>query len=72
MSGNRDRKAEFENEALNADLDNSARELQLLANFYHAHGYLERAQELYRTILRIRKDRERTTDEYGFRNESVS
>ncbi len=58
MSGDIDRKADFHNEVLEATLDRSARELQLLANFYHAHGYLERAQELYRTIIGIRKDRE--------------
>lgn len=37
-------------------LDRSAYELQLLANFYHQHGYLERAQEIYRTVLNIRQD----------------
>lgn len=42
---------------LEADLDRSAHELQLLANFYHAHGYEQRAQELYRTLLKIRRDR---------------
>lgn len=37
-------------------MDRSAHELQLLANFYHQHGYTERAQEIYRTILNIRRD----------------
>lgn len=42
---------------LEANLDRSAHDLQLLANFYHAHGYGQRAQELYRTLLKIRHDR---------------
>lgn len=45
-------------ESLSDALDRSAHELQLLANFYHQHGYTERAQEIYRTILRIRSERD--------------
>jgi uncharacterized protein HemY len=47
---------------IEADLDRSAHDLQLLANFYHAHGYTQRAQELYRTLLRIRHDRNKSDE----------
>lgn len=46
------------NESLNDALDRSSHELQLLANFYHQHGYTERAQEIYKTILKLRKEQD--------------
>jgi hypothetical protein len=46
-------------ESIERALDRSAHELQLLANFYHQHSYPERAQEIYRTIMKIRRDRDR-------------
>ena len=49
-------------QSINRALDRSAHELQLLANFYHQHGFTERAQELYRTLLRIRKERNNRQD----------
>lgn len=55
--GQNERQPEDKKYDLEADLDRSAHDLQLLANFYHAHGYMQRAQELYRTLLRIRRDR---------------
>lgn len=48
----------FRGESLADAMDRSAHELQLLANFYHQHGYLDRAQEIYQTILRIRGERD--------------
>jgi len=42
---------------LEANLDRSTNDLQLLANFYHEHGQPQRAQELYRTLLKIRQNR---------------
>ncbi len=45
-------------EAIENALDRSDHELKLLANFYHQHGYLDCAQEIYRTILKIRRDRD--------------
>lgn len=48
----------FRGESLADAMDRSAHELQLLANFYHQHGYLDRAQEIYQTIIRIRKERD--------------
>ena len=50
--------APFRGESLADAMDRSAHELQLLANFYHQHGYLDRAQEIYQTILRIRGERD--------------
>jgi hypothetical protein len=44
---------------LEANLDRSAHELQLLANIYHEHGKPQRAQELYRTLLKIRQGQNR-------------
>jgi hypothetical protein len=46
-------------EPLEQALDRSTHELQLLANFYYQHSYPERAQEIYRTILKIRRDRDK-------------
>jgi len=59
MTGNRDWKKDNESrEAGLADaMDRSDRELKLLANFYHQHGYLECAQEIYRTMLKIQEER---------------
>ncbi len=47
------------NESMEESLDRSSHELQLLANFYHQHAFRNRAQELYRVVLRLRKDRDR-------------
>jgi hypothetical protein len=47
------------NESVEEALDRSTHELQLLANFYHQHSYPERAQEIYRTILKIRRDQDK-------------
>jgi len=60
MNGNRDWKKNGEKR--DADLadamDRSDRELKLLANFYHQHGYIDRAQEIYRTMLKIQEERQ--------------
>ena len=69
MTGNRDWKKE--NESRDAGLADamvrSNRELKLLANFYHQHGYLECAQEIYRTMLKIQEERHET-DDHGDNN----
>jgi len=49
--------------SLNSALNKSSRELQLLANFYHRHGYFKQAQDIYKTIVNIREQRDRQDDE---------
>ena len=62
MSGSHDKKPpggdNLQNSSLDEAMDRSHRELKLLANFYHQHGYLDRAQEIYRTVLKIQEDRD--------------
>ncbi len=48
---------------LNSALNKSSRELQLLANFYHRHGYFKQAQDIYKTIVSIREQRNGQDDE---------
>jgi len=50
-------KPEYRKENLDRALDRSCRVIQLLANFYHQHGYGDRAQDLYRFVVRINNDR---------------
>ncbi len=66
MSASNDKSNEnFDDTDIDSALDRSARELQILANFYHQHGYRQRAQELYKTVLRIRQDRNLGDGENG-------
>ncbi len=51
-----DQKKQFEI-GLNNALDRSDHELIHLANFYHEHGYPEYAQEIYRSMFKMRGDR---------------
>ncbi|MBS1997299.1 MAG: hypothetical protein JSS86_13355 [Cyanobacteria bacterium SZAS LIN-2] len=67
MSGNK--KGDEARDHLADALDRSDRELKLLANFYHQHGYLESAQDIYRTMLKIQRQRE-DTHETGETNHS--
>jgi hypothetical protein len=48
---------------LNSALNKSSRELQLLANFYHRHGYFKQTQDIYKTIVSIREQRNGQDDE---------
>ncbi|MBU6452778.1 MAG: hypothetical protein KGS72_13410 [Cyanobacteria bacterium REEB67] len=57
MSSSQDKRPPDSEGCLDEAMDRSNRELRLLANFYHQHGYLDRAQEIYRTVLRIQDDR---------------
>jgi lipopolysaccharide biosynthesis regulator YciM len=57
MSSSQDSKPQDNNGSLDEAMDRSNRELKLLANFYHQHGYLDRAQEIYKTVLKIQDDR---------------
>jgi hypothetical protein len=47
------------NESMDETLDRCSHELQLLANFYHQNAYRDRAQELYRVVIKIRNDRDK-------------
>jgi Tfp pilus assembly protein PilF len=59
MSSQEKRPADSDSE-IDEAMDRSHRELKLLANFYHQHGYLDRAQEIYRTVLKIQDDRDQS------------
>lgn len=70
MSGNK--KSDEDRDHLADALDRSDRELKLLANFYHQHGYLESAQDIYRTMLKIQRQREDTHETGEANNSRVS
>ena len=59
-------------DSLNSALNKSSRELQLLANFYHRHGYYKQAQDIYKTIVNIREQRDRQDDELSRAGRSKS
>jgi hypothetical protein len=48
---------------LESALENSVRELILLAKYYQKHGYLMQAQEIYYYILTIQERREKRKDQ---------
>jgi hypothetical protein len=43
-------------------LDRSERELELIAKFFHQHGYTDRAKQIYSAVLNIRQDRKQSTN----------
>lgn len=46
------------NDAIEQALDQSTRELEILANVYHQRGHTERAHEMYNAIENLRRDRD--------------
>jgi len=57
MAGKRkqDNTAQDDCGALSVNPDKNVRELQLLANFYHKHGYTKEAEEIRQAIVRMRE-----------------
>jgi hypothetical protein len=47
------------NDALDKALERSSNELMVLADFYNEHSRPEKALEIYRTISKIKDDRDR-------------
>jgi len=73
MTGGPDRKDEsrLRESDLQDAIDRSDRELKLIANFYHQHGYNDCAQEIYQTMFKIRTERNQS-DENAERQNNLS